>query len=116
MITWEYLAGFWDGEGTLKCYRNGPRASVAQNTSEVIYAIRDFLEIPNTITKYQTGVKKRWIWCLQIQRRDHLLYLVQGMLPHLIVKRDAALELLEVLNNAPNPRVYHDYHPDERRR
>ena len=44
-ITWQYVAGFFDGEGCVWwCVgRRGPQASMSQVLPEVLYDIRDFL-------------------------------------------------------------------------
>ena len=103
MITWEYLAGFIDGEGSIKCYDSRPRLTIGQKNKEVLEAIQEFLA---TTWPYTSGKTKltysRGCWYLQLNAVGVVVHVIRGVLPHLIVKKEDALHALEV---AERPRI-----------
>ncbi len=92
MITWEYLAGFLDGEGCFKIYGGYPRVTIGQNNLEVLTKIKEFLFLTNTITL------SRGCYYLQINSRYDVEHLIRGVMPHLIVKKDDAEAILNHWN------------------
>lgn len=92
-VTWEYLAGFFDGEGCVSVYTHrsqsvpAVRLSIGQQRTEVLYQIIEFLGCGN-VSKTK----------LQIYGRDNVRRVMEGMLPHAIVKARElrlALELMD---------------------
>ena len=93
-MNWSYLAGFIDGDGSIRCYDKRPRIVIGQKDPEALYLIREFLELPNAVG----FSKSSGIYYLQINRRSHVRTVLENVLPDLIVKRADALEALVILN------------------
>ena len=94
-MSWQYLAGFLDGEGCFKSYRNGgriarPRITVGQKDREVLDRIQEFLGTSNAVTL------SRDCYYLQYNRLSVVLYILTGIFPYLIVKRRDAQAILDV--------------------
>jgi len=106
-ITWEYIAGFFDGEGCIsikrrsrKEHRHLKRISCnltqAEFQGQVIYRIRDFLlrnKIWNKVYRNETG-RKNAILHLHIDSHIEMKKFLTKILPFLIVKRKKALTAL----------------------
>jgi hypothetical protein len=103
MISWEYLAGFIDGEGCIKCYRSGgeyknlerkklrPRITIGQKDREVLDEIQTFL---GTNLKVTLSYDCHY---LQICSVYHVRRILTNILPYLVVKRKDAEEALALL-------------------
>lgn len=90
MMSWEYLAGFLDGEGSLKIYGGCPRVTVGQKKREVLDAIQEFLGTSNAVT-YSRGCHY-----LQYCHREVVYYIVSNVYPYLIVKKVDAQKILGI--------------------
>jgi hypothetical protein len=90
MITWEYLAGFLDGEGSLKVYGGCPRVTVGQKHREVLDVIQEFLGTTNAITF------SRNCYYLQYCHRGVVRHIVTNVYPFLIVKKHDAEIILSI--------------------
>jgi hypothetical protein len=87
-MTWQYIAGFFDGEGSL-CLSNGRYfLSISQTNEEVLVAIREFAGVGRVhkVTKRKQHWRDAWIY--QIGKRAHILSFLMNIVDHLIVKRD----------------------------
>ncbi|MEK7664444.1 MAG: LAGLIDADG family homing endonuclease [Patescibacteria group bacterium] len=97
-MNWSYVAGFFDGEGSVA--RNnglGFRITIPQTNEEVLKLIRNFVGFGFIIK-----VKKReshWkdSWTYYIASKKDVYYFLKQVLPYLIVKRDIALEAINKL-------------------
>lgn len=95
MISWEYLAGFVDGEGCIKIYTKPSgykvvRCTIGQKHREVLDQIQTFLMTNNAITL------SRGCYYLQLNSRIDVEHFLLGILPYLIVKKQDALAVLEL--------------------
>jgi len=99
-VTWAYLAGFFDGEGSLGCSqtRGGRigsfRVTVAQSGREgldVLSRARDFLAAEGVdayvYSRKATGMGKRPMHYLCISAFHSLRRFLRGILPYVVVKR-----------------------------
>jgi hypothetical protein len=86
-----YLAGFFDGEGTLHIVRAGgtisPRCQVAQNSIEVLEMFK--ARFGGRIGLYSNGTNRK-IYHWAINGKAGILPVVESLLPYLVVKREEA--------------------------
>ena len=89
-MTWEYIAGFFDGEGSIIHKRTGYALSVSQTNEEVLNEIQHFTGVGNVypLSKRKSHWKDAWVYCVTDYRGT--LKVLKGMLPHLIVKQKLA--------------------------
>jgi hypothetical protein len=108
-ISWQYIAGFFDGEGTVCFARYGhlkkryalAAMSQADFQGGVIYVIKDFLKenrIESRITKdkrFRNGERAEGYQLrLYMSGLGSVREFLNQVLPYLIVKREKALEVL----------------------
>ena len=118
MITWEYLAGFTDADGSIGCYSNAsdnkarPRITWTQKSVLILDEIQEFLHIT-------LGLAKRPITeyfppaggsaCnLAIANGDAVEAILTNLIPYLVIKKHVAITALKVLadNGERHSRVY----------
>jgi hypothetical protein len=122
-VTWQYVAGFVDGEGCISIKTAGLEktgtsfditVSQAKSNDAVLFEIQMFLEEHGIFTRIHTKARKNRNWddCsyLTIRRvRDVYEFLVL-CLPYLIVKREKALLVLREIEkkarSSDKPAVY----------
>ncbi len=93
-MNWSYIAGFFDGEGSVAHNGIGFRISIPQTNEEVLKSIRNFVGF-GFIIKIKKR-KKHWkdCWTYYIASKKDVYCFLQQILPHLIVKKDIALEAM----------------------
>ncbi len=89
-MTWEYIAGFFDGEGTISRNTSGFRISMPQTNQEVLEKIRHFSGLGNIckVTKRKSHWKDSWTY--YITKQKNVLIFLKGISPHLVLKKDLA--------------------------
>lgn len=111
-MTWEYLAGFFDGEGNILFYeaneppRRYPRCALTQTKErggELLKEIYDFLMEsrirPNALYK-RINVVGNDDHRLIVTGRGNVWKMLTGMLPHLRIKKLEALEAITEIEQA----------------
>jgi len=111
MISWEYIAGFFDGEGTIgHTSRYAYKVSFSQSTMPVLEAIKEFLggySIYTWCATYKNKNRKyNESYQLQFSASSGVKLFLEGILPYTIVKR---MEVLEALNTIKDVRPRVDY-------
>lgn len=107
MITWEYVAGLFDGEGScnLGIYSTNTRRGVSLGvvissiTLNALLDVKSFLrqnEITCCIYKSGKGSLKCQVYHLEIQGNDSMLRFIDAVLPFSLMKK----EVLSVLQEA----------------
>lgn len=109
---WAYLAAFIDADGSIviqtirqKSETRAPRVSVYQRDRTILDELQKVFQGVGRIRHTETihGGKHTW-W---ITNREVLLWALPKLIPHLRIKRDRAIEALEVLvNRKPNGRAH----------
>lgn len=98
-MDWNYIAGFFDGEGTISCFGKHKvvRVVISQTNQEVLDKIKDFTGVGNVIkeTKRESHWKDSWIYYIS-KNEDSLMFL-ESLVDKLIVKKDRAVEIMNVL-------------------
>lgn len=118
-MTWDYIAGFFDADGTVGngIYDNNPsvRASFTNTNKEVLEKIQEFLGYGNLyeckLSEKNPKWKTAWLLCI----RDHRLVkeFLETVLDKLIVKKEKSIETLEFIDNAGYRKGVNDLDHDE---
>lgn len=87
-MNWNYIAGFFDGEGTIN--KNGYRYRIAitQTNQKVLEEIKTFSKVGNVyeITKRKSHWKDCWIYF--ISNQNHVYFFLNKIKDKVIVKKD----------------------------
>ena len=92
-MSWEYIAGFFDGEGCLsRTNKSSPHKyyviSISQKNKHILDEIRKFVgygQIYQDKTKYQ----------YKITKQEYILDFLSAIAPYVIVKKAKVYEVLE---------------------
>jgi hypothetical protein len=107
-MTWQYVAGFFDGEGNINCeVRKGTshrkfELKWYQTTREVLDAIGVFLAeegIKSNVFEFRAGVRKVRCYCLSVASCADVYRALDSMYPYMVVKRTKAEEIMEVIEH-----------------
>lgn len=93
-MNWEYIAGFFDGEGCVSHLKNQWRISVGQNTKEVLQEIRDYIGYGTIYKEYSTQYTQGVHYRLQIFRKKEVYAFLSTILPYVIVKKERVMYAL----------------------
>jgi hypothetical protein len=102
-MTWAYIAGFWDGEGSLlHPKRNGTtsgwRWRLAQNSPEVLRCIQSFLAefgIKATVNTYKRTSAGNPTYYLEVARKEEIYKIVMKTREYSIVKQNCIIQFLK---------------------
>ena len=96
-MNWDYIAGFFDGEGSVTDYKKKCRVTITQTNKEVLERIRSFAGVGSIaeITKRKSHWKDSWVY--YISKQSDLLKFLNGVAPRLVVKRKLAQNAIVVL-------------------
>lgn len=101
-MTWEYIAGFFDGEGTIAKFNNGIchyAIAITQANEEVLQEIKKFLKFGHVYVIKKRKVNWKDAWILRISDNRQVLFFLKNVLPFLIVKRDKATKTVLILKD-----------------
>lgn len=110
MITWAYIAGFFDGEGSV--FQARPRisalVSIVQAEQHVLQEIQQFLVqhcIPSVVrAKSMCSTYRKPQWVLSISKNADTIKFLSHILPYLQVKRVLAQDVIRFSVLYPNLR------------
>lgn len=93
-MNWDYIAGFFDGEGSLVRHGKGFRISISQANKEILEEIRDFTGIGHIceITKRKPHWSDSWIYF--IAKQSDVYKFVKRAEPRLVLKRKLSREAI----------------------
>lgn len=101
-----WLAGFWDGEGTIAIYKEGaklkPSLSVGNTHKETVLAISEFLSsqgILNTTKSREATKNRQAFYEIKVRAKDSIIKLLNLIEPSLVTKTKQASLLRDFLNN-----------------
>jgi hypothetical protein len=117
MLSWQYIAGFFDGEGSVMVSSNTtysftPHLSVCQSGERgriLLLAIKDFLEREGIKTNrlYDTSRNpaqdKKWktLYSLRCSESGSVKIMLQKMFPYLHIKKVESQDMLRMLTLFP---------------
>lgn len=104
-MSWQYIAGFFDGEGCITLCRDSsfsPNVQMTQTEYSVLEIIKMFLEehdIPSQIYSWRSqGPNCKQRWDLRIRGgRQTVKKFLENVIPYLIVKKLKAQDTLRTL-------------------
>jgi len=101
-MDWQYIAGFFDGEGSITHNGQGYRISIPQSHQPVLDAIRAYSHVGKvfSLTKRQRHWKDAWVYA--IARQKDVLFFLQHIRPFIIVKRKSVDQVLQKLPSIVN--------------
>lgn len=96
-LDWRYIAGFFDGEGSVTKNASGYRISIPQTHFAVLESIRRTASMGSVIhvTKRQTHWRESWTF--YIAKQQHVYNFLRQVQPYLIVKRALSQKVLRQL-------------------
>lgn len=96
-MTWQYIAGFFDGEGSISYNGKGYRLTISQSHYTVLKQIHTFTGVGHIfkVTKRQAHWKDSWVYSISKQS-DIVLFLKQ-IKPYLVVKKGLVVDILPKL-------------------
>lgn len=114
-MTWEYIAGFFDGEGCVRLYQGKqgqarPYVQMSQAVPRegVLLEIQKFLKSHGIETYFRRdkSTNPGWNDCcsLKISTREGCAEFLRNVLPHMHAKKDEAEEVLSNLDKNPSRR------------
>lgn len=119
MITWGYVAGFFDGDGSLTLFlrKRGkdkgqiePKLCFSNSNREVMVLLKDFLGVGTinlrTSNQKATFFYRKPQYQLHIGGLDDIIRILKHCLPYLIIKREPAKLVLEFCNLRTRRRHY----------
>ena len=96
-MTWDYIAGFFDGEGSIIHNGKGHRATVSQSNLDVLEQIKQFIGYGQIfkVTKRKAHWKESWVYYIARQK-DVYRFLI-SIEKSLIVKRETVRKAIPIL-------------------
>lgn len=102
-----YIAGIFDGEGTLIRVRDGTwYVNIYSTNREVIDWLLTFggLSYTRPVTRASSLLSRKDAYVWYIASRESVMRFVSELIPFLIIKRDIATQALTDLQNKPRPK------------
>jgi intein-encoded DNA endonuclease-like protein len=96
-MTWEYIAGFFDGEGSLVHNGKGYRITISQTNYEVLDKIKSYAGIGYIFQNKKRKAHWKESWVYYIAKQEDVYYFIKNISPFLIVKRDLATQIIPKL-------------------
>lgn len=96
-MDWRYIAGFFDGEGSVTKNLSGFRITIPQTHRVILESIQSFTGI-GSVTK-QVKRRSHWheSWTYAISRQEHVYFFLKHVQPHIVVKKDKVTKVLRRL-------------------
>ena len=112
MINWAYVAGFFDGEGSIVFTGSTCKISIAQNTRKVLENIQAFLMSEGITHSWVTESPPRpfnrqpnTLYHLAFSHADNVRLFFDSVLPFSVVKKDKILDAYDRLTDTPRKSV-----------
>jgi len=96
-MTNEYIAGFFDGEGTIIITKNKVRPAMTQTNESVLLQIKEFVGVGCVTKLKKRKPQHKDAWGYFITGNDGALILLKRIEPFLIVKKDRAITAINIL-------------------
>ncbi|MDP3731014.1 MAG: LAGLIDADG family homing endonuclease [bacterium] len=93
-MTWNYIAGFFDGEGSLVHNGKGFRILIPQTHEGVLLEIKNFIGsgIIYKVAKRKEHWKESWVYC--IAKQEDILKFINKIKNNLVVKKITVLNAI----------------------
>jgi len=94
-MSWGYVAGFFDGEGSVSYEPDLYTFSFANTDRDILEEIRQFLGCGTLSTHVHQSVRRKTMYQLRIRRHEDQVRFIEGVMPYMIIKTDKASSALE---------------------
>jgi len=110
-ISWDYLAGFIDGEGYVGIIGRGPKITIGQKDKHQLEVINDFLISSGIHTNFYQRKKlvhdqKEGIYIIDVGRRTDVRIILEAVLSSLVLKEGRAQMVLQWMIDNPSKANY----------
>ncbi len=98
-MTWTYIAGFFDGEGSLikKPDKNGYRIQIAQTNKKVLQEILEYVGCGHICHPKKRKPHWKESWMFYISKQDDVSYFLKKTSSYLIVKKHLSKRVIPIL-------------------
>ena len=86
-MTWQYISGFFDGEGSLCHNGKGYRITIPQTSESVLQSIKTFVGSGQVIHVTKRKVHWKESWVFYIARQEDVYMFLRKIAAHVIVKK-----------------------------
>lgn len=94
----EYLAGFFDGEGSIGIYRYlEPTVQLGLTNEEMLRNLQN--QWGGSVTKYKCKTNRKPAWGWSLYSKAQIKPFLEAILPYLILKKQEALVMLEFIES-----------------
>lgn len=97
-MTKEYIAGFFDGEGSIHSKKNKVRIYISQTNEDVLNQIKIFMGFGKVyhIKKRKEHFKEAWVYCTTSSKDSYTF--LEMTKEFLIVKKERTVEVLKLID------------------
>jgi hypothetical protein len=112
-MTWEYIAGFFDGEGSICHNGKGYRVTIVQTNQEVLDDIIHFSGVGSVIkiTKRKAHWKDSWVY--YIARQKDVYFFIKHVVRFLRVKKNVVEKVVPILSIYLVNKHRHELHAEK---
>lgn len=96
-MTWAYIAGFFDGEGSISHNGKGYRVTIPQTSLPVLKAIQQHARVGHVIAVSKRKEHWRDAWVYYVAKQSDVESFLRSCCPYLIVKQKKTKDVLAVL-------------------
>ena len=96
-MTWEYIAGFFDGEGSLTNNGKGYRVTISQTNKEVLENILEYSGVGNIFKNKKRQVHWKESWVFYVAKQKDVYLFLKKISPFLIVKSKQINKFLPII-------------------
>lgn len=86
-MTWQYIAGFFDGEGSLTHNKKGYRITISQTDKSVLQEIKYFSYCGKIFKNKKRKPHWKDSWVFYIAKQEDILHFLLKIYPFLITKK-----------------------------
>lgn len=97
-MSWQYIAGFFDGEGSIVHNGKGYRVTISQTNFLVLKTIQDFAGFGYIFQNRKRKAHWKESWVYYVAKQAEVYILIKNILPFIIVKKDLAIKVLPELS------------------
>lgn len=96
-ITWQYIAGFFDGEGSIVHNGSGFRITISQTNFSVLKTMQDFIGFGLIFKNRKRRSHWKESWVYYIAKQEKVYIFIKNILPFIIVKKYLAAKIIPEL-------------------
>ncbi|MBA3046930.1 LAGLIDADG family homing endonuclease [Patescibacteria group bacterium] len=99
-MTWEYIAGFFDGEGSITHNKKGYRITISQTDLKVLQKIRNYVDYGFVFKNKKRKSHWKDSWIYYIAKQESVLEFLIKIKPLAVVKKEQIIFIIPILKKA----------------